>query len=416
MSLRTTLAAGGVIAAGIGLAGARAQVSDTSRAVVRCGTCHEEQAAWTRRSNLHAPVRQEECLSCHNAHASRHGSLLRHTPMTTCLGCHEDLAKKMRAETPHSVMKGARQCLACHDPHASDRSDLLVAEIGELCGNCHEETPRDRLGHPHAPFANGDCLACHDPHSASSAYLSVRGEPDLCSSCHDLSGGALAGAHKGISIAGSRCTSCHAPHGSESPGMLRRNVHAPFSEGCDTCHASPPADPASLRERGAALCTTCHEPHDGGHPIPVGTACLSCHDPHAASDPAFIAGRERDVCLACHTDLAAQRAAAMTYHAISNDSPDCTTCHELHTRRGAGLLKKHDSQHTCSECHAGHAQFSHPMGVGVVDPSHPDRFVGCLSCHDPHGTAFPQFLLADPRRELCVRCHEDGKQGVGVGG
>jgi predicted CXXCH cytochrome family protein len=55
------------------------------------------------------------------------------------------------------------------------------------------------------------------------------------------------------------------------------------------------------------------------------------------------------------------------------------------------------------------------MGIRVEDPTNPDRFLGCLSCHQPHGTPFRSFLLADPRRDLCVRCHADGQHDTAAG-
>jgi predicted CXXCH cytochrome family protein len=35
--------------------------------------------------------------------------------------------------------------------------------------------------------------------------------------------------------------------------------------------------------------------------------------------------------------------------------------------------------------------------------------MNCLSCHEPHASQFPNVLLADPARALCIRCHEGGE-------
>jgi predicted CXXCH cytochrome family protein len=209
--------------------------------------------------------------------------------------------------------------------------------------------------------------------------------------------------------------------------MIRPVTHAPFAAGdCAACHPPAPAAPgkaaagaapgtparpapgASPGRVRAAECAACHEPFGAGHPTSNEVPCLACHAPHATSAPSLIAGRERELCLACHETIAARRAGAVSFHPAAGGLQDCTVCHAVHAGRGPGLLRRGGADATCSACHAAHAQFSHPMGAGVPDRSHPGRSVGCLSCHDPHGTTFPQFLLADPRQDLCLRCHAEG--------
>lgn len=386
--------------------GVDAQALAAAPATAPCSMCHDRQAAWQGRTTVHAPVAGGDCLACHNPHAARHGALQRQEPRRQCLTCHQDLGERMVTGAVHQAIDRERQCLACHDPHASDRAALLTADGAALCATCHEPTGSSPA-HPHQPFTSGKCLTCHDPHVSAHASLLVKKDSDLCSSCHGTTGPKITAAHRKIAVAGSNCVSCHAPHGSSKPAMIRERTHAPFAEGtCDTCHSDPGAAPASLRDGAVDLCTTCHEAAPGGHPVPPEGACLACHDPHASPGGHLIAGAERQVCLSCHTDIATQRERAMSFHPATASSPDCTTCHEVHTGKTAWLLRKEDAQKTCGTCHASHAEFSHPMGEGVPDPSHPGQSVGCLSCHDPHGTPFTQFLLADPRQELCLRCHE----------
>jgi len=379
-------------------------------AVEPCATCHDQPAAWSRKKTVHPPVRSSQCLACHSPHASRHPFLVRRGGTRTCLGCHADLAAVIRAGTPHGALSLEKGCLSCHDPHASDRPNLLVEEPAKLCASCHEDIVKEAAAaHPHPPASAGNCLACHDPHAAPRPSLAKKDQPELCAACHRLTDAKIVAAHKQVPIGRARCSSCHAPHGSASAGMIRPRAHPPFAEGdCETCHGGPkPSIPS-----GAAvieLCTTCHEPRTSGHVIPAGVACVGCHTPHASSSAApLIAGREKIVCLACHKDVAAQRAGAVAFHPAVGGSQDCTGCHELHTGKTPALLKKSDAHSTCLTCHSAHAQFAHPMGEGVADPSHPGRSVGCLSCHNPHGTSFPQFLLADPRQDLCMRCHAAG--------
>lgn len=381
-------------------------------ATIPCDTCHDQPAEWTKKPAVHAPVASAQCLACHNAHASRHGSLLRHAGTKTCAGCHQELAARIGTGNAHGVLASERACLSCHDPHASDRKKLLRDEPGKLCLSCHADVQRAASSpHHHAPASRGDCLTCHDPHAAPRGALAVKDEPALCTACHKPGEPKTSAAHKGIAVASARCTGCHAPHGSELRGMILPRPHFPFAEGsCDACHADPKADPAALRDSSADVCLACHEPRKGGHPVPEKHACVACHTPHASSGPPLIRDREKDVCLSCHAGVAAARASAASFHPVFGASQDCTACHELHTGQTSAYLKKKDALTTCSTCHASHAQFSHPMGPGVADPSHPGRDVTCLSCHDPHGTPYPQFLLADPRQELCVRCHDPDKR------
>jgi predicted CXXCH cytochrome family protein len=377
-----------------------------------CATCHDEPSSWAKKKTVHAPVVMEECLACHNPHASGHGGLLRRGPARTCFTCHEDLAVRIRSETAHDAALTDRECLSCHDPHASDRSSLLIDEESELCAVCHEEIVRGAdVAHPHAPVAGGDCLSCHDPHSSPRPYLTKEAEPAVCTACHSTGDRAVVTAHNGISISEARCTTCHSPHGSESAKLLRSEVHPPFGDGtCEICHEDPAKPAAALRAGSEELCTACHEPRLKGHVVPEEAQCISCHTPHAASTSAFIAGREKVVCLDCHETVAAQHASAESVHPPFQGKQDCTLCHELHTGHTRDLLKKTQAYAVCSTCHSTHAEFSHPMGPGVPDESRPGHFIDCLSCHDPHGTGFSQFLLADQRRDLCVRCHaQDGR-------
>jgi predicted CXXCH cytochrome family protein len=376
-------------------------------ATIACSTCHDQPATWAKKAFVHAPVQAEGCVECHNPHASRHEKLLKSTPKRTCLSCHLDIGEKIGAGSPHDVLNTEKSCLSCHDPHASDRPKLLVDEPAKICAGCHENIAKEAgAAHGHPPAAKGDCLKCHDPHASPRPYLTQAAEPALCVSCHPVAAPKMGAAHKGISVAEAKCTGCHVPHGSASAGMIRPTAHPPFAEGsCDTCHSDPKAKPGAAAAAVPDLCVVCHEARAGGHPVAVERSCVACHTPHASSGPALIKGRERLVCLTCHTDIAAKRAGAVSYHPVFGSNQDCTTCHELHTGKTEALLKKQDALETCKTCHAQHAQFAHPMGEGVKDPSRPGKNVTCLSCHDPHGTTFRQFLLADPRQDLCVRCH-----------
>jgi len=380
-------------------------------ATVPCEKCHEQVATWRGRQNVHAPVDGGDCTACHNPHASKHGFLLGQEVKEVCLNCHEDILAGMSPAQAHRALSLERACVACHDPHASERPKLLAGEnTVELCAGCHEEIVRQsRLSVQHAPVAAGGCRSCHSPHASPNPALGRKAQPDLCLTCHPAGKESMAAAHRKIPLAGARCTGCHAPHGSDAGGLMHAVLHPPFAEGgCDTCHEGEGAQ-AIPRSGINDLCLVCHEPRSTGHPIPEEATCVNCHTPHSSEMPALIRAPEREVCLSCHQEKAAVRAIAAAVHPAFGGRQDCTVCHELHTGKTSALLKKPSAQETCKTCHASHARFSHPMGEGVPDPSHPGHFVGCLSCHDPHGTPHERFLIADPAQALCLRCHETGQ-------
>ena len=376
--------------------------------VIPCETCHDQVEGWGAMKSVHAPVEAAECTSCHNPHASKHASLVRREGEKICLGCHEDLASTLRPGESHGAVFSERACLSCHDPHASSRATLLRGEMVDLCRACHEDTLQAATGsHTHAPVEAGECQSCHEPHASTLTHLARGKEPELCTGCHSVADAQLKAKHAQLPLAGARCSSCHAPHGSDQPGMIRDTVHPPFAEGgCDNCHSNGAAWSAA---EVTDLCLTCHEPRSSGHPVPEETACVACHTPHASTGPGLVKGFEEEVCLACHEQISEQRAGAVSYHPSFGMAQDCTVCHELHTGSTSALLKKRDAQRTCATCHSTHSEFSHPMGEGVADPSRPGRFVSCLSCHDPHGTSQQAFLLASPRQELCLRCHQTNR-------
>jgi len=85
-------------------------------------------------------------------------------------------------------------------------------------------------------------------------------------------------------------------------------------------------------------------------------------------------------------------AAAYRYHDPVRDG-ECLACHP----QGVGLTSPVSEARLCSTCHdskTGFKRLHGPLGAGQ-----------CGICHDPHGSAFPAFLVMEVRA-LCVQCHE----------
>ena len=61
----------------------------------------------------------------------------------------------------------------------------------------------------------------------------------------------------------------------------------------------------------------------------------------------------------------------------------------------------------CGICHDTGPKHTIPLGDQYKDPRTGGPLT-CLSCHDPHASAFDYQLLADQRRDLCIECHSAG--------
>lgn len=77
---------------------------------------------------------------------------------------------------------------------------------------------------------------------------------------------------------------------------------------------------------------------------------------------------------------------------------DCAVCHiqtgDLKDHTFAFLVPKED---LCNRCHA----LPHENSVHA-----PVKEGKCTECHDPHGSDHVRVLVADPGRDLCLKCHK----------
>ncbi len=78
-------------------------------------------------------------------------------------------------------------------------------------------------------------------------------------------------------------------------------------------------------------------------------------------------------------------------------------CHDPHLSAEA---KDAPRVEACLNCHTYAEHTDHPVGPQSLDPR-TGQAMGCASCHDPHGSAYPKFLADDPAGRLCVQCHTD---------
>lgn len=432
----------------------------------KCLECHEDKA---KGKNVHTAV-ATGCTSCHEVRANKDVTrvkLITATPASLCFTCHGD---KNPADIKGRVHPPAvRDCLKCHDPHESDnKNQLLKPTSGDqkenLCLSCHNiglNVPEK--GSRHAALDMG-CDTCHVTHKTGEPgniefdYHLTKAPPALCIDCHDPKDESLQKAHQNQPFATANCVQCHDPHQSAAPKLLAKFTHPPFADKqCDTCHAPAKDGKVVLNQANVKdLCVTCHdekakqiETAKVQHPGAAGD-CTDCHNPHASNQPGLPKTNGVDICLACHSDIADLQKKAV--HHQPAFSQGCATCHEPHGGTREKLLRA-DGNKLCLECHGpdtvpvqdkaagvlkifdgnvilpldyfkankvpilpleygkGHPIEGHPVS-DVMDPTNISKVrtkLNCLTCHQPHASAYPDMLANDQQNnaQFCNTCHKD---------
>jgi predicted CXXCH cytochrome family protein len=285
---------------------------------------------------------------------------------------------------------------------------MLEKKPPELCGDCHADfMKRLRAGQMHPPVAMGMCMTCHDPHGSDRPAMTRRSGAELCTVCHSPRTEKLVAKHPGMDLATANCVSCHDPHVGEkgTRGMLRANQHAPFAKGeCTSCHTG--RGTANLKAKGATLCFTCHasaQPEFARkfHHAPVDSPreCLSCHGPHAAAAKPMLSIGGDELCLSCHGRKLFQ---GKLRHAALDQG--CVACHDPHSSDSRKMLKQPEAR-LCAQCHADLSKHFHKTTSDKPDPRTGEGLT-CTGCHSPHTADIKGLLRQDPRRELCIQCHD----------
>ena len=153
---------------------------------------------------------------------------------------------------------------------------------------------------------------------------------------------------------------------------------------------------------GAKVCYDCHKKsmfknkliHD-----PVARDnCTSCHNPHAAKHAGLLKKEVSALCYACHRDKKDSFNKGIVHDPVRRG--ECTSCHDPHASASKGLMKGKyaDSCFNCHESLARTFKYMHqPYAKGQ-----------CQFCHSPHQAENYQLLNVSADK-LCRKCHSQGE-------
>lgn len=197
-----------------------------------------------------------------------------------------------------------------------------------------------------------------------------------------------------------------APAAATAPAADSSDATGP--EACKVCHA----EEYSSWEKSPHWRTTLNT--RGG---PSMQACAACHGDTAShlADPTdtskmflFENASAKNInarCLTCHASGNDHMAAIDSLHAKNDIS--CTSCHSPHHSVEPQFLLIKAQPELCYSCHLQQRpQFAMPFHHRVNE-----GLVQCTDCHNPHGTVGEHQLRASATQDfVCFKCHAD-KQG-----
>lgn len=325
-----------------------------------CLSCHE---AFNKKKTVHAPVKDKECVACHQPHGTNDRFLLSVGEDRTqlCLNCHDGQPFKQKyMHGPAAV--GA--CNSCHDPHQSDIKPLMKGAVRDVCLKCHADFAQTlaQATMVHPPVQNDPCTACHNPHGSPVPMFLKDKVPQLCISCHKNIGSAVSGVkvpHKPV-IQDGGCSNCHSAHYSKAKALLSADQMTV----CLGCHGrddlgKPPLKNIKKQIEGKKYV---HGPIQKGD-------CKACHDPHGSNYFRLLRGNYPaslyadykegiyEGCLRCHEKNLLKFPETSIYtkfrngkrnlhyvHVVNRKGRTCRLCHEPHASDGEKLINKEGSQ------------------------------------------------------------------------
>jgi predicted CXXCH cytochrome family protein len=225
----------------------------------------------------------------------------------------------------------------------------------------------------------------------------------------DFSGDCLAGGcHARIAdhewvhapVAVGACAVCHEAQGEVKDHDFRST--RPQENLCNFCHRAPEPTKFAHKAFSDAECGACHDPHGGSsrHLLISADAGQLCGGCHAPHDPSKPATTDPRAAPPLEVDSAFAHAPFA--------EKKCLDCHKAHQSDHENLLVEPERD-LCLRCHPNVAD-----GLGVAPHVHKPLETECRSCHSSHG-ADDKRLLRAPPQELCSSCHEEAAKKLTEG-
>jgi DmsE family decaheme c-type cytochrome len=335
-----------------------------------------------------------------------------------CLKCHEAFQKKMKQRSIHPLMKSG-ECTGCHDPHTSSHKNLLISDVTTLCVGCHQKMVPDKARSSHKVVVEGNCITCHNSHGSDNRFILSKSGNELCIECHnDIGSPENKVRFRHAPLEKDRgCLSCHSPHAStRADHLLKTGVPSLCSECHKTGHATFRGRHMNYNVTDSR-CDSCHNPHgsnkkgllyDEVHEPVAEKKCNACHTAPTASKALKTKKQGRQLCQDCHNDMIKATFNKNRVHWPLADSVGCLNCHNPHGTKEKKLLN--DTQfNVCGKCHADTVKLQqwsieNPKNKNLCEPV---KKGNCASCHTPH--AADNILLMAQKNvsiDLCGKCHE----------
>ncbi len=317
-----------------------------------CYVCHDSK---NEKKNIHLPVQEGECLTCHSPHSSAEKYLLTESPVSTlCSNCHDlELSSLKFRHKP--VNEG--KCTDCHDSHQSDQSHLLKSEQPALCFSCHEKTKaQTSLKNQHPPFES-ECSSCHKHHASEEPNLLTAKTKDLCLICHSEMEESLSNAtlvHEAIN-SDETCVYCHSPHASNEGKLMQKEQKLV----CLSCHNKTYTSGNKKIDNIKLILQNSKHIH-----APVEDACTNCHNPHYSGNSALLIEKYTQqpytlanpdsfaLCFACHDSVLMSKKTTTSatnfrngdknlhyLHLNFSKSRNCNLCHNVHGSKNSFLIQ-----------------------------------------------------------------------------
>jgi len=363
--------------------------------------CHAEINVKTY---VHPPVDEEDCLACHqlkrkHQHPNTKGKdfvLTYSDQLDLCGQCHKINQKDPNLHPP--VAEG--QCTTCHNPHASDNPNLFVAlDANQICNKCHSLN-LNKQNYVHGPAAVGACTTCHLGHGdITKALLPTEEVNQLCFSCHTAKQEMLENVENVHEPVDDSCTNCHNPHGAQEKFQLEEGV----PDLCFGCHDELQTQIEEAKSKHAALekdrkCLNCHDAHGSNYDYNLQMEpfdlCMQCH-----AQPLEIGGMRIP-------SMKRFLATNTQWHGPIREK-NCSGCHNPHGTENIRLLRKYFAPkfYASFDLHNYELCFScHPKTLVLEEKTtrltnfrdgdrnlhylHVNQEKGrtCRACHQPHAS------------------------------